>query len=100
MTISEKYEHDELVAAFKGQDAVISTITTAAANGQKPLIDAAIAAGVRRFIPSEFGNDLRATEAVKLVPFFEDKVETLNYLKARQDKIEWTAIPNGAFYDW
>lgn len=46
----------QLTKAFKGQDAVVSTVSgTVVWDAQKPMVDAAIAAGVKVFIPSCFG---------------------------------------------
>jgi uncharacterized protein YbjT (DUF2867 family) len=50
-------DHNALVEAFKGYEALVLTlgdIPTQFKNS-KPLIDAAIDAGVTRVIPSEFG---------------------------------------------
>jgi hypothetical protein len=52
---------------FKGQDAVVSAIATASASLQKKLIDAAIKAGVQRFVPSEFGSDTRNEKAMAIL---------------------------------
>src|SRR5690242_16544214 len=46
-----------LTEALKGHFAVVSTLATIAVGSQDLLIDAAAAAGVTRFIPSEFGSD-------------------------------------------
>jgi len=55
-------QHDSLVKALSGTDALISTASPGVAKGgydfdtlQTPLLNAAKAAGVKRFIPSEFG---------------------------------------------
>jgi uncharacterized protein YbjT (DUF2867 family) len=51
------HNHDALVTALQGVDVVLLTFGDFAnleANS-KPIIDAAIAAGVKRIIPSEFG---------------------------------------------
>ena len=49
--------HQELVNAFKGNDAVAITMGDALNldKNSKPIINAAIQAGVKRIIPSEFG---------------------------------------------
>jgi hypothetical protein len=46
-----------LTSPFRGQDAVVSTVGTFGISAQCSAIDAAIAAGVQRFVPSEFGGD-------------------------------------------
>ncbi|KAF7935807.1 uncharacterized protein EAE98_002027 [Botrytis deweyae] len=67
--VSDEYPEDELLVALKGQDVVISTIATAAVEvQQKAIIDAASKAGVKCFIPSEFGSDTRNDEAMKIIP--------------------------------
>jgi hypothetical protein len=43
-----------------GIDAVVSLVGAAALTQQKGAIDAAVEAGVKRFIPSEFGCDTQA----------------------------------------
>jgi uncharacterized protein YbjT (DUF2867 family) len=57
---------DTLTKALKGQDAVVSTVGTAAASTQKTIIDAAIAAHVKRFIPSEFGYNTQEARGTKV----------------------------------
>ncbi|GMF81719.1 unnamed protein product [Aspergillus oryzae] len=66
--VDDYYPELEVVEAFKGQDVVISTVTTGAIQRQKTLIDAALKAGVGRFIPSEFGHDTRNGNASKMLP--------------------------------
>jgi hypothetical protein len=34
------------------------------------------------------------------VPFFQAKKDALNWLKAHQDKMAWTGLITGAFFDW
>ncbi|KAF7178212.1 hypothetical protein CNMCM7691_006884 [Aspergillus felis] len=46
-----------LIEAFIGQDAVISMLPITALGDQDVVIEAAIAAGVKRYIPSEYGSD-------------------------------------------
>lgn len=45
---------ESLTAALKGQDALVSAVASVAASGQRVLIDAAVEAGVKRIIPSEY----------------------------------------------
>ncbi|KAK1471784.1 isoflavone reductase [Colletotrichum tamarilloi] len=46
-----------LQPALLGIDIIISCVSTLGIGSQKPLIDALVAAGVRRFIQAEFGMD-------------------------------------------
>ena len=99
--VSDDYPEAELLEAFKGQDAVVSTIATASAEKQKAIIDTAIKAGVKRFVPSEFGNDTRNEKAMAIIPqFFRGKLETVEYLKEKEKEgLTWTAFVTGPFFD-
>ncbi|KIX02351.1 uncharacterized protein Z518_08292 [Rhinocladiella mackenziei CBS 650.93] len=100
--IKTNYSHNSLVAALKGQEAVVSTISTFSLAPQIAIIDAAIEAGVRRFLPSEFGVDTssRALGEGGLPPALT-KTETVAYLKSKESTgMTWTAVIVGAFFDW
>src|ERR1700726_2267026 len=49
---------DSLKSALAGQDAVVSAVGMRGLESQLLLVDAAASAGVKRFIPSEFGSNL------------------------------------------
>jgi hypothetical protein len=93
---------DSLTSALKGQDAVVSAVGTEGLLGQSLLIDAAIAAGVKRFLPSEFGSDLSNPNTAKL-PVFGYKIATRNHIEEKVRAgadITYTYVVNGAFLDW
>lgn len=99
--IKTDYSHDSIVEALKGQDAVVSTITTFSVDEQKSIIDAAIEAGVRRFIPSEFGVDTSSPTLGEYVPPVKAKTATVGYLKTKEHTgLTWTGVIVGAFFDW
>ncbi|KAJ9606992.1 hypothetical protein H2200_009003 [Cladophialophora chaetospira] len=99
--IRTAYDHDALVKAFKGQDAVVSAITTFSVDQQKALIDAAVEAGVKRFLPSEYGVDTSDQSIGQLVPPAGVKNDTVAYLKTKEASgLSWTAVIVGAFFDW
>jgi hypothetical protein len=89
-----------LKEAFQGQDAVISLVGGMALGDQDKLIDAAIAAGVKRFVPSEYGSNTLDERARAIVPIFDAKFETVKYLRSKEKEISWTGIVTGAFFDW
>lgn len=91
---------DSLAKAFEGQDVVISLVASAALRSQTKLIDAAIAAGVQRFIPSEFGSDTVDPRNRAIVSLSIDKFDVTKYLKSNESKISWTSIITGPFFDW
>jgi len=102
--IPTDYTPSSLVEALAGQDAVISLLGLSAIGEQQyALIDAAIKAGVKRFLPSEFGIDTTSAKLLAVVPPFAVRAELIDYLKAKQAEgshIEWTAVVTGMFLDW
>ncbi|KAF6822218.1 isoflavone reductase family protein [Colletotrichum plurivorum] len=95
-----------LTAALEGQDAVVSAISTVAAvvhGSQDPLIDASIAAGVKRFIPSEYGLNTRNLKGEILGDWLIAKTAAVDYLieKAKENpSFTWTGIGTSLFFDW
>lgn len=101
--VKTDYSPASLLAALQGQDAVVSTVGAAGVTSQIALIDAAEQAGVKRFIPSEFGHNFEseaaAIDSVVLMP----KREVLVYLKekaAQHPDFTYTPIATGPFLDW
>ncbi|KAI5849194.1 putative isoflavone reductase like protein P3 [Tricharina praecox] len=94
-------DHSALVSALQGIDAVVSTVGAPGVAAQKQVIDAAVEAGVKRFIPSEFGSDLDNPKSAGLA-VFAGKVVVRKQLEqlAAQGRITWSAITPGAFLDW
>ena len=95
---------DSVTAAFKGQDAVVSTVGAAGLADQGILVAAAAAANVKRFLPSDFGSDL-ANPKVAALPVFKDKIATHKALReaaaAKPDgDFTYTLVCNNAFLDW
>jgi uncharacterized protein YbjT (DUF2867 family) len=94
---------DALTEALKGQDAVVSTVGTAAASSQKTIIDAAVAARIKRFIPSEFGYNTREARGTKIGGLLKAKIETVDYLielSQKHDWFTWTSLSTGTLFDW
>ncbi|GAM34505.1 hypothetical protein TCE0_015r02132 [Talaromyces pinophilus] len=90
-----------LTASLKGQDAVVSTVGDKGIPGQKLLIDAAITAGVKRFLPSNFGSNMSNPNSRKL-PVFKGKVMIEDYLieKSKTTDLTYTLIYTGGFTDF
>jgi hypothetical protein len=101
--IKANYESlESLKSALKNQDALISTLASLAVASQLLLIDAAIASGVTRFLPSEFGSDI-ANPRTRGLPVFAAKVQVEEYLKvqvAQHPSFSYTLLRNSAFLDW
>ncbi|KAF4949147.1 hypothetical protein FSARC_13565 [Fusarium sarcochroum] len=93
---------DSIKDAVTGQDAVVSTAATAATGNQKIIIDAAIAARVPRFIPSEFGIPSREYRDTKIGAILAGKVSNTDYLielAKKHDWFSWTGLSTGLFLD-
>lgn len=99
--VKSDYSKAELVRAFKGQDAVVSAVGATGFANQKDLIDAAIEAGVKHFIPSEFSINTRSDAVRQLIPVFEIKQQILDYLKEKESTgLTWTGLGTGPLFDW
>ncbi|KAH8598248.1 hypothetical protein B0O99DRAFT_684292 [Bisporella sp. PMI_857] len=95
------YSDRSLFEAFKGQDAVVSALGAAGIEQEIKLIDAATKAGVKRFIPSEFGCNTQNKNTTDLIPIFGFKAKRIDYLKEQESKgLSWTAIEAGAGFDY
>ncbi|KAJ9652780.1 hypothetical protein H2198_008007, partial [Neophaeococcomyces mojaviensis] len=93
---------NSIASALEGIEGVVSNVAGHALLSQKKIIDAAITAGVKRFLPSDFGSDL-SVEATKSVPFNMPKVEIHRYLEEKvkaHPEFSYTSVCNGPFFDW
>ncbi|UPK92044.1 hypothetical protein LCI18_002979 [Fusarium solani-melongenae] len=92
---------ESLQVALTGQDAVVSTLPDRALENQIPLIDAAVATGVKRFIPSLYGCDLTNPNARK-IPIFVPKAQIEDYLKTKASTsgLTYTFVYTSGFLDW
>ena len=91
-----------LVKALTGQQAVVSLFSGPAFRHQIPLVDAAVEAGVYRFIPSDFGSDTQHPLNAN-VPIFQDKQKAEAYLKhvaAKNPSFTYTVLMTGPFLDF
>ncbi|KAI1376568.1 NAD(P)-binding protein [Hypoxylon crocopeplum] len=95
------YESPEsLFKALEGQDAVVSAVGFTGLPQQIPLIRAAVKAGVKRFLPSEFGGDAENEKANHLPPFHAKK-EISDALKkeAASGTLTYSLVSTGPFLD-
>lgn len=92
---------DSLKAALTGQDALISATGSFSIESQKTLVEAAVAAGIKRYIPSEFGSDLDIPQT-RALPVYGHKVEIQDAIIAasKTSDFTYTLIYNSAFLDW
>jgi nucleoside-diphosphate-sugar epimerase len=92
---------ESLKAAFQGQDAVASIIGDAGVLSQKLMVDAAVAAGVKRFLPSNFGSNMTNPNS-RMLPVFAPKVIVEDYLieKSKTTELTYTFVYVGGFTDF
>ncbi|KAJ7160643.1 hypothetical protein C8R43DRAFT_1086806 [Mycena crocata] len=89
-------------SSYKGFDTVISLVGNLAMKLQPAMIDAAIAAGVRHFYPSELGADIGRGAHGK-IRYFRDKVVTREHLRQRVREVPgfaYTLLMTGAFTEF
>jgi hypothetical protein len=101
VTIPANPTHEDYVQALRGQDAIVSGLGFDGKPTEKALIDAAVEAGVRRFLPSEYGVDNTNPAASGLSPVFKRKADVIEYLRSKEGSgLSWTAVPTGMWLDW
>ena len=100
ITIPSNATHDDYVQALKGQDAVVSGLGFEGKPLEKAIIDAAIEAGIKRFLPNEYGVDNTNPVSSELSPVFKRKAEIIEYLKSEATGMTWTAVPTGMWLEW
>ncbi|KAJ5598724.1 hypothetical protein N7537_008808 [Penicillium hordei] len=91
---------DSLVSALQNQDVVVATLGAAAILGQKVIIDACIKAGVKRYIPSDWGS-ITTDPTARHLPTNYPFVQIQDYLKekAQKGELEYTILSTGGFFD-
>lgn len=92
---------ESLTSALHGQDALVSTLGSAVIDQQLLLVEAAGKAGVKRFIPSEFGSNTPHEKTGKL-PVFQPKIAVQEALKKQTEStgMSYTVVCTGPFLDW
>ncbi|KAF4445845.1 NmrA-like family protein [Fusarium austroafricanum] len=95
------FSETDLVNALKGQDVVISALGIGGFEQQQKIVDAAVRAGIKRFLPSEFSSSSEDPAVLQLLPLFEQKKDLIQYLKSKEkDGLSWTALATGLLFDW
>ncbi|KAI1322268.1 NmrA-like family protein [Xylariaceae sp. FL0255] len=98
--VGDNYPQEELEQAFAGQDAVVMSTGFQLMGQEGKFIDAAAKAGVKRFIPSEFGSNTRNSNTISIFPMTGAKAKVIGDLKAKESGgISWTAICTNIFFD-
>ena len=102
--VSDDPSIDEIVPVLTGQDALVVTFAGTNASLQILLADAAVKAGVKRFIPADFGScDSSSKRALDLMPLYRGKQKVRQHLEsvaAKEKDFSWTSLVCGHFFDW
>ena len=100
--ISDLEDHEELVRALKRQHVLISCVGPGAFAIQNNLVQACLEAGVKRFIPTEWGFDNDDPACRELCPpVFGAKGKFVDdVLRPREGDLEWTAVASSIWLDW
>jgi hypothetical protein len=88
-----------LQEAFTGQDLVISTMFGGDSELQICIIDALVAAGVKRFVPHEFGHDTLNRDIQTRIPKYAGRAQVLAYLQNNTKGLRWIGIATGYTLD-
>lgn len=103
---SPKMTLEELEQAVAGQDAVIAAFPLKDVNQHLRLAEAAARAGVKRFIPADYGScDAASAQAQKHLKLYRDKHAVQQRCEelavtAKEGEFTWTSIVSGHFFDW
>ncbi|KAI5460354.1 hypothetical protein BGZ63DRAFT_387104 [Mariannaea sp. PMI_226] len=104
IAIPDDMSVDGLVEALRGQDVVIASFPLNDVNQHLHLVEAAAKAGVKRFVPADFGScDAASPNAQRLLKLYRDKDlvrQKCEEVAAANGDFSWTAIVCGHFFDY
>ena len=99
--VSDDYPPSELVRAFQGIDVVVSAVSMFGMLEQFKFVDAAVAAKVERFFPTEYGLDEIPKWLETIRPVFRTKHDVREYLKSKEnDGLSWTGIVCNSLFEF
>ncbi|KAB5513386.1 hypothetical protein GE09DRAFT_1267229 [Coniochaeta sp. 2T2.1] len=93
--------HNLLVSSLTGIDALIFALGSAHIAATLPILDAAVEAGVKFVVPSEYGLD-STNEVLRGYPNFRNKLRVQDKLRdlKRQGKLDYTLVFVGLWIDY
>lgn len=98
--IKTEYDHASLVKALMGQDVLVITMSVMAPpQTQLQLIDAAVEAGVKYIMPSEWGSDPVGMENVTRDMFMYDSMMAVRNHLAKTGAT-WIGVANSFWYEF
>ncbi|KAM5341836.1 hypothetical protein ACJ41O_014867 [Fusarium nematophilum] len=104
LTLPDDMSVEGLVPILQGQDVVIASFPLKDVSQHIRLAEASEKAGVKRFIPADFGScDAQSDEAKRLLKLYRDKDlvrEKCVELAAKNPDFSWTSLVCGHFFDF
>jgi NmrA-like family len=99
--IPDSYPEPELILALKKHDVLIINLTISqTATTQLRIIDAAVKAGVKRIIPSDFAGCAPLQKTQELDFMTRDNATVVEYLKSKEKAgVSWSALKCGLYLD-
>ena len=97
------YTVPDLTAALAGQDAAVCVVGPAGVPLQTAMIDAAVAAGVRRFVVDDFGWGPDARALPELADINAQRKAQWDHARAAADAnpaFTWSGVSSGNPIDW
>ncbi|KAH7153291.1 hypothetical protein EDB81DRAFT_855713 [Dactylonectria macrodidyma] len=92
------YDEEFLGSALKDQDVLILQLGRFGVDVQDTFFRAAVKAGVKYILPTEFGSDPEATQMVKEQPALWGKAERRKLVQDLGGS--WIAVVNNPWFDW
>ncbi|KAG7137381.1 hypothetical protein HYQ45_005228 [Verticillium longisporum] len=104
VNVDKELTFASLKEALTGQDAVIAAFPLKSPDAHIRLVEAAAAAGVKLFIPADFGSiDADNARARELVPLYRHKLAVRLRAQELADQhpgFTWTGVVCGHFFEW
>jgi hypothetical protein len=104
LEVSDNFAVDDLATALQGQDAVVACFPLRNLDDHLHLVEASASAGVKRFIPADFGScDASSPRAQELLKLYRDKDSVrkkAEELAVNYPDFSWTSLVCGHFFDW
>jgi len=104
VTLPNDFPQDRLISALQGHDALVSALPGSAVEPHRNLANACIKAGIKRFIPADYGSvDSSDGVVAELVPLYKQKTavrEYLTQLSSQHPDFSWTSLVCGHFFDY
>jgi hypothetical protein len=98
--VGDDYPPEQMEKVFRGQDAVVLSLSYAGEHHRSAITRAAIAAGVRRLVASGYGSNDENEEAQRVFAISANKAAMVQELRElEQSGWSWTSVCCGLFFD-